>query len=63
MNILAQFVLIISKDYKCSRSCKSAAMSIILSALMNGLKMKKDALFVTRKYYDSKLFYFKLHHD
>jgi hypothetical protein len=63
MNILAQFVLIFSKDYKCSRSCKSAAMSIILSALINGLKMKKDALFVTRNYYDSKFFHFKLHHD
>jgi uncharacterized membrane protein len=56
MMILAQFVLIILKDIKNLRSWKIAAMSIILIALMNGLKMKKDALFVTNKFYDLKLF-------
>ena len=56
MMILAQFVLIILKDIKNSRSWKSAAMSIILIALMNGLKMKKDALFVMKKCYEFILF-------
>ena len=57
MMILAQFVLIILKDIRNSRSCKSAAMSIILIALMNGLKMRKDALFVMKKFYDFIIFY------
>jgi hypothetical protein len=57
MMILAQFVLIILKDIKNSRSCKSVAMSIILIALMNGLKMRKDALFVMKKFYDFIIFY------
>lgn len=56
MRILAQYALIHLKDSKSSKSCKSAAMSTILSVSMNGLKMKKDALFVTNKFYDLKLF-------
>lgn len=57
MMILAQFAVINLKDFRSSRSCQSAAMSTIQSVLMNGLTMKKDALFVTNKYYDYYLFF------
>jgi len=52
------YALINLKDFKNTRNCKNAVMSITLNVLMNGWKMKKDVLFAMKKLYDFKLYLF-----